>query len=374
MSLEDDLRRTLGLAAGQAPHAPTYLKDHVVRRSKRRKARGTALLAAAAVVIVAGGAAFAVRITGQYDRAAVPAPTESIEKVWPHAVWKIPAKLPGIKKYQPRRFIDDHSVLLDTADAIYAYDLDTGQVRKIAAIQTPKGIYASAFTIGADRVVWQTYEGRSRFWSVPLEGGEPAEIRTGKPIDGMADELEVVGEKLAFSLSDGGVFTVPLTGGEVDLVAGAERDHLMTWPWVGTSREYKPNIEATFAEILNVDTGERSKAVVHPGDRYVRCWRKTCTGVTAGKKPFIRQRDGSRQRELPQAPKEGIAADRFMTVWRDGRNGQELLDLSTGRKGDLGIRRDAKGQSKSVYPGFGDGRMMAYPLKDRYVIVDLSKI
>ncbi|MFI6320444.1 hypothetical protein ACIBG8_23120 [Nonomuraea sp. NPDC050556] len=373
MSLEDDLRRTLGYAAGQAPQAPADLKDHVVRRSKRRKARGTALLAAAAVVIVAGGAAFAVRTAGQQDRAAVPAPTEiGIEKVWPHAVWKIPAKLPGIKRYQPRRFIDDHSVLLETADAIYACDLETGQVRKIAAIPTPD---ANEFTIGAGRVVWQTFGGRSRFWSVPLEGGEPAEIRTDKPIDGMADELEVVGEKLAFSLFDGGVFTVPLTGGEVDPIKGAERDHLMAWPWVGTSREYAPNVETTFAEIHNVETGERSKAVIHPGDRYVRCSRKTCTGLAAGKKPFIRQRDGSRQRELPQAPTMGIAADRFMTVWRDGRNGQELLDLSTGRRGDLGIRRDTpKGPPVSVHPGLGDGRMMAYPLKDTYVIIDLSKI
>ncbi|MFI6923900.1 hypothetical protein ACIBIZ_28455 [Nonomuraea spiralis] len=396
--LEDDLHRVLMRGAEGAPQAPAGFPAQIVGRSRRRRGRSHAVAAALAVVVVAGGVGWAVR--GQGDnapvvldpvatpsasdvttRAPVPSP---IEQVWPQAVWKIPAKLPGVKKYQPRIFIDDHTVLLETwesfekADAIYAYDLTTGGHRKIANIRTPKGVYASNYAAGQDRIVWQTIDDmRTTFWSVPIAGGKPEPIPTDAPVEGRADTVVVVGDRVAFSVTEGGVFTLPLTGGAVTPVADAERHHILRWPWVGTPGQRTPDNEPSFEEIRNVETGETSKALVRPGDQYVRCGVTTCVGVAAGDKPFYRLRDGSKERQIQEPAMTGVAYDRFMTVWTlDQRvRRQLLLDLATGKSGDLGLHLTPGGKgSFSVEPGISANNLVAYPLGDDYVIIDLTRI
>lgn len=395
--LEDDLHRVIRRGAEGAPQAPAGFPAQIVGRSRRRRGRTHALAAALAVVVVAGGVGWAVR--GQGDNAPMvlnPVATPSasaattpataprpIDEVWPQAVWKIPAKLPGLKKYQPRIFIDDHTVLLETwesfekADAIYAYDLTTGGHRKIADIRTPKGVYASGYAAGQDRIVWQTIDDmRTTFWSVPIAGGEPARIPTEAPVEGRADTTVVVGDRLAFSVMEGGVFTLPLTGGAVTPVADAERHHILRWPWVGTPGQYTPNNEASFEEIRNVETGETSKALVRPGEQHVRCGVTTCVGMAEDHRPFHRLRDGSHERPVPQSPMNGVAYDRFMTVWTTDQSvrRQLLLDLATGKSGDLGLRLAPGKGSRSVVLGIGADDLVAYPAGDDYVIIDLTRI
>ncbi|MEU7861800.1 hypothetical protein [Nonomuraea sp. NPDC049141] len=389
--LEDDLHRVIGSASECAPHAPIDFSARIAARSRRRRTRGQALVAAVAVVIVAGGTGLAARGTSD-DSAPIavrPARTPSspstlpdpVEKVWPSAVRKIPAKLPGGRKFQPRTFIDDHTLLLETwesfekADAVYAYDLDTGQTRKITEISTPKGVYASGYAIGGGRIVWQTIENmRTRFWYVPISGGEPAAIDTGRAVKGRVDELSVAGDKLAFSLFEGGVFTVPLEGGTVTPVAGADRHHILRWPWVGSPGQYTPDNEPSFEELLNVETGQTSKAVIHPGEQNVRCGVLTCVGRRPDQPSFYRLRDGSQERDLPDSTL-GLAFDRLMTVSLDQpRGAQALLDLASGKSADLGLRQDAKGQGISIHPGLTYEPLMAYELKDQYVIINLTKI
>ncbi|MFD9941898.1 hypothetical protein ACFWYW_25390 [Nonomuraea sp. NPDC059023] len=89
----------------------------------------------------------------------------------------------------------------------------------------------------------------------------------------------------------------------------------------------------------------------------------------------MRLRDGTQERDLPEAPVIGLAADRFMTVRFDSAGGgQALLDLATGRSGDLGTRPGDDGGMQIVQPGVGDGRLVHYPLGGKTVIIDLSKI
>ncbi|MFF3671073.1 TolB-like translocation protein [Microtetraspora malaysiensis] len=396
--LEEMLRSTLGHASELAPHAPGNLSTHIAHRSRVRRMRVQALVAAAAVVVIAGGAAVAVRGAG-HDPTAVnpsvtPSPTATemripafVEEVWPQAVWKIPAKLPGGRKFQPRGFIDDHTLLLETwesfekANAIYAYDLDSGRVRKITNIRTPKGVYASGYVVGGGRIVWQTIdvvrgEPVTSFWSAPVAGGKATAIATERAVKGRGDQLAVVGDRLAFSLLEGGVFTVPLDGGAVKPVAGAAGHHILRWPWVGAPGEYTPEGETSFQELLNVETGETSRAVVHPGEQYVRCGVTTCTGTKADPPAFYRLRDGSQERPLlPKSSLLGLALDRFLTVrLPNPPGGQVLYDVVTGKSGDLGLRPQAKGGSVAVEPGLGGERLVAYPLGNEYVIIDLAKI
>lgn len=408
--LEDDLRRTLAFAserAPRAPRAPGGLSGWVVTRSRGRRMRMQALVAAVAVVVVAGGVGAVVRAAGVDAAPSAVTPTEAtgvpneevedrepqtagipdlVDKVWPEAVWRIPGRLPGGEKYQPQHFIDDRTLLLETwesfekANAIYAYDLVTGRTRKIAAIRTPKGVYASGYMSGAGRIVYQTVhvsagESVTRFWSVPIAGGKPTVIETDQEVRSRGTEFAVVGDRLAFSLSDGGVFTVPLGGGAVTPVKGANRYHILSWPWVGTPGDYTPDNEPSFEELFNVETGETSKAVIHPEETQVRCGVTTCVGRKSDGTAFYRRRDGSQERALDQGSSRGLAADRFLTVRLPmPPGGQTLHDLVTGKSADLGLRPNAKGQSTSIEPDAGDGRLVAYALKGKYVIIDLTKI
>lgn len=407
--LEDDLRKTLAFASRRAPRAPGGLSGQVVRLSRGRRMRVQALVAAVAVVVVAGGVGVVVRAAGDAAPAAVTptettgAPNEGVEdpwgrrpqtadipdlvdKVWPEAVWRIPARLPGGQKYQPRHFIDDRTLLLETwesfekANAIYVYDLVTGRTRKIADIRTPKGVYASGYVSGAGRIVYQTVhviagESVTRFWSLPITGGKPTVIETDQEVKSRGTEFAVVGDRLAFSVSDGGVFTVPLGGGAVAPVQEAGRHHLLSWPWVGTPGDYTPGNEPSFEELLNVETGETSRAVIHPGETGVRCGVTTCVGRRSDGTAFSRLRDGSRERDLDPDSSRGLAADRFLTVRLPmPPGGQTLHDLVTGKSADLGLRPNAKGRSTSIQPDIGDGRLVAYELKGKYVIIDLAKI
>jgi RNA polymerase sigma-70 factor (sigma-E family) len=237
-------------------------------------------------------------------------------------------------------------------------------------IDTPKGVFASAFAVGAERVFWQTIQDfRTRFWSVPLAGGSPSELKVEGGVDGRGDALAVVGDRLAFSLIEGGVFTVPVEGGAATPVPGGERHHILRWPWVGTPGHYTPNGETSFQELLNAETGEKSTALVRPGES-LSCGVRTCWGPGPDGWSFHRLRDGSRQRELPRHRLGlGVAADRFVLVQAPGV-GQPtlLLDLETGRSAELGIRPN------SPFSAMHDPRLVFHEVGGEYVIVDLSRI
>ncbi|MFD1939646.1 hypothetical protein ACFSKW_50130 [Nonomuraea mangrovi] len=415
--LETTLRQTLGHAAEQAPHAPATLAVHLEGRHRRGRQRAQAMGAAAAVVVVAAGTAFVLRggpeAAGPATSVGLPTTVASaattseatlaedeekvlprppaIDQVWPAAVRKIPAKLPDGRAYRPELFLDDHTLLIETSssfektDGIYAYDLGTGEVRKIADVPTPKGtvLFASDFTVGDGQVVWWTAlkGGTAQLWSAPVTGGEskivashqapvPTEERDN---DAALDRLAIGNGKIMFSFRSGGVFTVPLGGGTVEPVPGAEKFHVLSWPWVGSGGEYGPVEGARFDEILNVETGETNTAVTHPGERNVTCDTQICSGEREEGKPFIRSRDGSQQRDLPgtRGPVPPPTGGRFFTT--PTRDGIVLHDLTTGTSADLGIRPDKKGSMSLPMPE-ADGRLLGYQLGDQYVIVDLSKL
>ncbi|TDD02848.1 hypothetical protein E1292_22435 [Nonomuraea deserti] len=308
----------------------------------------------------------------------MPAP---VAEVWPDAVHTIPTKLPNGRRGRPLTLIDDHTLLLETwqsfekADALYSYDLASGQTRKITDIRTPEGAFASGYAVGEGRIIWKMIDGvHTSFWSAPLSGGQPTAVETDAPVKGRGGGLVVTGDKIAFSLLEGGVFTLPLKGGAVTPVEGAERHHILQWPWVGTPGEYTPNNEPSFEEILNVETRQTSKALVRLGEENVRCGVTACVGRRPGRSAFYRLRDGSRERDLPDSTL-GLAYDRFMTVSVGPTRAQVLLDLATGRSGDLGLRPDTKGRTGNIQPGLNPyERLIAYELKGQYVIIDLAMI
>ncbi|MGW7480053.1 TolB family protein [Nonomuraea muscovyensis] len=415
--LENRLSRTLAGAAGRAPHAPGTLARAVEARYRRRRQRGRALLAAAAVVVLAGGTSYALRgediravpatpPTATSDQVRLTALPEPIEQVWPAAVRKIPAKLPDGRPFQPLAFIDERTLLVTTqqrfevAHAVHAYDLDGGELRKIADAPRPEGtvLFASGFTIGADQVVWWTKldDGRAQIWSAPLAGGEARTVTTHQ-VDGGGHEngldgLAVTGDRVVFSINEGGVFAVPLGGGTVQPVEGGAGLHLLSWPWAGTVGMRGPE-EPMFGTIRNLETDETRTALVRAGEKEIICGLTVCLGWTADGTTFQRLRDGSRETATPCEPSR-FAPGRFCTtaVAADRHPlGVALYDTTTGKSADLGIRprvltgppATGQGGDSGVQPkGYsmdrpfveGDQPLLSYTVGDTRYVVDLRKI
>ncbi|HEX4816461.1 MAG TPA: hypothetical protein VFV66_27285 [Nonomuraea sp.] len=432
--LEDKLSRVLSGAAHRAPQAPDGLAATVKSRHRWRRARTAAVSAAAAVVLVAGGAGAAVNAIGTLGQPhpAAPATGETelpadkipppIEKVWPQAVHKIPAKLPDGRAYYPQLLLDDHTLLVMTGVAdgkrqfLWSYDLGTGKARRVAEIPPTKGseIFADDVAAGDGTIVWwASYKeaGRpraARIWTVPVTGGRPRPV-TDVPLGNVMKEghitgLTVTGSDVVFAYEKGGVHRVPLSGGSPQPVKGAERHHILQWPWVGVHRG-----KSTFRELLNVETGERRDAVVN-ADEEVRCGLDRCAGVavryrnfkverhyrasrmeikcgTSGcpgtarvmtvLRSFIRDRDGSRERPLPSGyhAEEVAGLERFFKVTLNGPGNRPvvaLYDVDSGRSADLGIRPDADGNL--AIPDGGLDRLMTYPVKNEMYVLDLAAI
>ncbi|MDP9869467.1 MULTISPECIES: TolB family protein [Streptosporangium] len=432
--LEDKLSRVLSGAAHRAPQAPAGLSAAVKARHHRRRARAAAALAAAAVIVVAGGAGAAVsalrataaphpavNATGEAKPSAGQLPPP-IEKVWPQAVHKIPATLPDGRDYYPQLLLDDRTLLVMTGvldgnrQFLWGYDLDTGVPRQIAEIPPTKGsaIFADDVAAGGGSIVWwASYKEAggprvARIWTVPVTGGRPRPV-TDVPLgnvmkQGHINGLTVVGSDVVFAYEKGGVYRVPLSGGRPQSVKGAERHHILQWPWVGAHHG-----KAIFRELLNAETGERRDAVVR-ADEEVRCGVERCAGIAvryktvkverprdrSGKeikcgtrrcpdtartqtvlRRFVRDRDGSRERELPPGFQIGDDAglERFFKVSGmspEDRGVLTLYDVDTGRSADLGIRPD--GTRGMAIPDGGLDRLMTYQIGNEMYVLDLATI
>ncbi|MDP9847610.1 hypothetical protein [Streptosporangium lutulentum] len=392
--VEETLRRTFGQAAGQAPRLPALLPERLERIHRRRRRRTRVALAAAAVVLVAGGAVAVVpggdvmtTTTASEARAATPA--EHVEKVWPEAVRKVPAKGPDGASWRPETFIDDRTLLVtapagfDQPTAVYAYDLDGDSRRKIADLPSPESPAGAAngFAVGDGHVVWwtSTKDRVAHLWAVPVDGGT-AKIVADQSIkegDGSGiDNLTVANGKIVFSLYTGGVFSVPLEGGTVEPVEGGTGMHLLSWPWIGTPGRGGEPKGTVFARILNVETGETRAAVTHPGEVIRSCGVTICLGTTSEFQTFFRHRDGSSQKMVPTRVSSAIppTQDRFyVSAYGDEKfEGVGLYDLNTGESGYLGIR--GEGSFITLPSEDSTGRLLSYTLGDDLYMIDLAEI
>ncbi|MEV0752586.1 hypothetical protein [Streptosporangium sp. NPDC050280] len=409
--IEDKLSRVLSVAAEQVPEQARIRLSAAVGERRRPRRAPAALLAAAAVIVVVGGAGTAVRTlgtsaapqpavnaTGTQKSTPPPAPVPKeklpppIERVWPQALHKIPARLPDGRVYYPQLLLDDRTLLVRSGASggkkqfLWSYDLESGRPRRIAEIPTRNSMtFVDDVTASGGNIAWWTWykePGRQRvaqIWTVPVGGGTPRKVTDLPPKKVRA--MEVVGRDVVFS-NESGVYRVPLRGGEPRAVPRTAGQHLLRWPWVGrdiprdTATWNDSAMLTRFGELFNVETGERRGAVVKPHENFVSCGINRCYGqsLPVGSEPrkFVRDRDGSRERTLPfdvQIDDPGL--ERFykrMPI--DG--GVFLYDLATGTSADLGVRRNK--QKTTTVPDGGFDRLMAYRVGEEMYVVDLAAI
>ena len=399
-NLEETLNRTLERHAGKAPApAPDLIQRVEARYRRRRRARMTG--AAAAMALVLSGTAFGVwpddggtvGPQGSLNPAAAapgqkeknPLEITPIEKLWPEAVHRIPARLPDGTKITPQALIDERTVLVsvwssfEKTSALYSYDLATGESSKITDVVTPKRTkgFASGFTVGDGKIIWYTTsaDGTSTIWSVPVEGGTAVATVESAPAE--IGALGVSGGKIHWSGSRGGVYTAPLAGGSAALVPDTEKERLVQWPWAGGPiRDLSQNGDKAYVayrELRNLETGEKRSTILNDRDTNWDCGITWCLSQD-GKS--ITSRDGNRMGLLPGYLVNGtVALDRFAlsTTGSGSKAGVLVHDLRTGRAGSIAPRLSDGDASYSMLKGAGS-RMYATSVKGGHLIVDLEAI
>ncbi|MEU4725305.1 hypothetical protein AB0G06_37340 [Nonomuraea dietziae] len=395
--IEERLSRTLEHAAERAPRLAVPAAQRLETGYRRRRHRSQALLAAAAVVVVAGGVVAGLQAGGdgrtlpaadpsEVPSAVISVAAEPVEKVWPQAVWKMPVKDSEGRELHPVTLTDDGTLLVkawrevEQPEVLYLYDLAGGKLRKITDVRRPKknGGAAADFSMGDGVVAWWTSTKTSvRLWAVPLTGGEARQVAEHETGGDVIDNLVVAKGAIVFSVLKGGVFSVPLNGGQVTPVERGSGLHLLSWPWAGSPGTWSPPDGAPFTHLVNLETGQTSDAApARQGEQLLACGVQSCLATTpGGARAFTRLRDGTQQQEVPtgfQIPEPPSQSRFYVRTLRSDAPGLGLYDLKTGTLADLGI---GNGAAQGEVPvADRAGRMMTYQTASGRYVIDLSRI
>ncbi|MFI6602978.1 hypothetical protein ACIBHX_42600 [Nonomuraea sp. NPDC050536] len=393
MRTEDELAGAMREAAARAPD--TDLLAGVSRRRRRRARRRAQALAVVSVVAVVGVSTAVARgvlsTGGGNDTAAAPtAPasvaastptdepseitftsekmeTQPIEKLWPQAIFTMPAKSADGWRYRPITGLSATEVLLDAessfekAGRIEIYDTATGQFRVLTEVPTTPGLkqyYPQAADLDDQNVAWYANARKPdgtpvvEFWKVPRSGGIPERFGTlegTQARDMRAFALD--GDRVVWSNGTlGGVYAMPLSGGLPSPVAGSEGLFIIDWPWAGDIPAYGNNAERNQTKVVNLKTGEVRQ--VHPPEGYsnLRCGPVWCYAHQKDAIVSIVQRvDGTQSRTLPGVAVGGALNDypilsRFLTT-RDA-----VYDLETNTMATFKVPGDWSGVGTSWEP------------------------
>ncbi|WP_433362792.1 hypothetical protein [Streptosporangium sp. CA-115845] len=395
--IEERLSRTLGHMAERAPRLAASAAERLETGYRRRRNRSQALLAAAAVMVVAGGVAVGLQGGGdgrvlpaagpsEVPSAMISATAEPIEKMWPQAVWKMPVKDSQGRELRPVALIDDGTLLVkawrkvEQPEVLYLYNLAGGDLRKITDVRQSKKAEGGAanFGMGEGVVAWWTSTKTSvHLWAVPLTGGEARQVAEHKTGGDMIDSLTVAKGAIVFSVLKGGVFSVPVNGGQVTPVDRGTGLHLLSWPWAGSPGTWSPEDGAPFTHLVNLETGQTSDATpARRGEQLLACGVQSCIATTSGgARAFTRLRDGSKQQEVPtgfQIPEPPSQSRFYVRTLGSDAPGLGLYDLKTGTLADLGIGNEAA--QGEVPVADRAGRMMTYLTASGRYVIDLSRI
>ncbi len=242
MRTENDLIAALREGADDAP-MPDLIAG-VARLRRRRGRRRTHLLAAAAVIAVASTST-AVTLRGGEVAPAHPAVTTSASvappsggpiapapakistvraaDIWPEALFTMPAKNADGWRYRPITALSATEVLLsaessfERAGRFEIYDSSSGKSRVVtAAPKNPdlKGYITQTATVDGRNMAWFSFGQQADgtpvrdIWTVPLAGGQARLVTTRTGADASIDAIAINGDRVSWSLVEGGVSTV----------------------------------------------------------------------------------------------------------------------------------------------------------------------
>ncbi|GGP02618.1 hypothetical protein LDL08_13165 [Nonomuraea glycinis] len=363
MRTEDDLITALRGGADDAP-MPDLIAG-VARLRRRRGRRRTHLLAAAAVIAVASTGT-AVTLRGGEVAPAHPAVTTSASvappsggpiapapakistvraaDIWPEALFTMPAKNADGWRYRPITALSATEVLLsaessfERAGRFEIYDSSSGKSRVVTEVpKNPdlEGYITQTAAVDGRTMAWFSFGQQADgtpvrdIWTAPLAGGQARLVTTRTGPDADIDEIAVNGDRVIWSLAQGGVWEVPSTGGTPRRLPGSDGLHLIRWPWAGDVGSGPGDRERGQTKVVDLTNGFVSEVAAQKDVTGLRCAPFWCVG-RAKSGGFVQRIDGTgslRTRKLvhigPLTPYPIL--DRFL--W----TGSSVYDMRTGR-------------------------------------------
>ncbi|WP_214324927.1 hypothetical protein [Nonomuraea sediminis] len=270
-----------------------------------------------------------------------------VTRVWPGAVHEIPTMGPDGGMFKPDVFVSDRVVVgrgltRNRLSGIWSYDVDTRRFTRIAQIRDVR-VMNAPLVFGDGYLAWSTFRDRmTEIWAVPVTGGTPRRLAS---ITGLVTsdnsyggiDLAVADGMAVWSPYDGGVYRVPLRGGQPSLVQGTRGYYLLDWPWAGwppQDRTLDHPVPRPMEHVRNVLTDERRDAVPPAGrSSWNACGVTWCVnGVESWR------RDGTGLHGLPgTAQGDELYSGRFILLNQKSAGGAAVAvyDLATGRTGQL---------------------------------------
>ncbi|WP_067136079.1 hypothetical protein [Microtetraspora malaysiensis] len=381
MRTEHELAEALKNAANGVSVPADLERGIADRRRRRTRRRHGSLLAAAAVVAVVLGGTAVVR-GGHVPPSADPVASAAAgapdvddvaaaradqvpraREVWPEAVATYPKKAADGFKYRPVTALGPTEILLiaersfEKAGRLEVYDTRTRASRVLATMSPGgKGYYPQDFEVGRDYIAWYgTTPNDDRkwadFWVVPRQGGEPTRVGEVTGDLALVDRIGATGDHIVWSPQSGGVYRMPITGGEPEKVEGSDGLWLDSWPWARdvpgdpvTAEKWRNTNQALLVDLEN---GTRRTITPPPGVTGLRCSTEWCLG-TSGEKALSMRIDGTDVRRPTGFSHMGeeIYGGRFA----ESEDGPAIYDLATGKAGAIGAA-----SADGVRGGWGRG-------------------
>ncbi|MCG5220295.1 hypothetical protein [Streptosporangium sp. KLBMP 9127] len=380
---EAELVRALKEAGDSAPEPLGDLAGDLARRRRLRSRRRFQMaLAAAGVVAVIGAGTTVVTntFTNRGDEGAMtmvetpaPAATTSVPKakpaaeLWPAAVSTMPAKAADGWKYRPVTALNATEILLtaessfEKAGRLEIWDTAAKKSTILGDMPEPEGVrgyFAQNVEAGDDHIVWfgETPNDDTAWadlWTMPRSGGSATRIGELTGEAAAVDQIAVTKEHVVWSVTSGGVYRMPITGGSPEKLAGTEGLHLIDWPWAGDVQKYD-DWEKNQTLLVNVETGERLTPQVPDGVKGLRCSPEWCTG-RAGEDMVVQRVDGSERTTLRETAgdQSAVRSGRFIQI------PSGVYDLTTGQAAEIGATSE-DGKVSSVGSGISSSPGSVY--------------
>ncbi|MGI5290742.1 hypothetical protein ACQEVF_46510 [Nonomuraea polychroma] len=320
------------------------------RLRRRRRALTASLPLAAAVVTALVLATGSLADLGRRDASATPSPSAtSTGDVWPSAMTTIPAAASDGSAYTPVTALSATELLLradtsfDRGGRLEVYDTAAGKARVLGDMPQPDGArdyYPQVIEPGPEHIAWWAQDVRAQkstdVWALPRVGGQAAlVVRLSGPAAAV-ERLGVLRDRIVWSVRQGGLYAIPITGGAPQALPGTDGLHLVSWPWASDVRQYDTGLNQ--GVLVNLETGERTSLPTPPGARGMRCSLNWCVATLEGRTVmWSLAGGGSRAARGHLTPASQIRADRFIDL------GATVHDLVTGQSVEIGLKKSAGG-------------------------------
>jgi hypothetical protein len=275
-------------------------------------------------------------------------PTVRAADIWPDALFTMPAKTADGMRYRPIAALSATEVLLsaessfERAGRFEIYDSSSGKTRVVTEVpKNPdlRGYITQTATVDGRNMVWFSF-GRQAdgtpvrdIWTAPLAGGQARLVTTRTGPDASIDAIAVNGDRVVWSLVQGGVWEVPLAGGTPSRFPDSDGLHLIRWPWAGDAGIGPGDRKRVQTKVVDLTNGYVSEVVTQEGVTDLWCAPFWCfgRGTNGG---FVQRIDGTDRLESQKISYNGglrpyPILDRFLWM------GSGVYDMQTGRLGTV---------------------------------------